>query len=244
MPVLLSEDRRFANGESLLYNETGRSVYIWPAKSMVRLVMTSPDVATPAVSARERILTAAYELFSRRGIRAVGTDEVIERAGVARATLYRHFATKNNLVLAVLQRREELWTHGLIEEQSRQRGNTPEEQLLAIFDVMHDWFHLRDGYEGCSFINVLLELGAGHPAGQASISHIDHVRDIVRHRAVAVGLTDVEGFASSWHILMKGAIVLAAVGDLDAALRAREMACALIERHRPMPLADVGEAVG
>jgi len=206
--------------------------------------MTRPDVTMRAAPARERILTAAYELFRGRGIRAVGTDEVIERAGVARATLYRHFATKNDLVLAVLQRREELWTHGLIEEQSRQRGNTPEEQLLAIFDVLHDWFQLRDGYEGCSFINVLLELGADHPAGRASIGHIDHVRDIVRHRAAAVGLADVEGFASSCHILMKGAIILAAVGDLDAALRAREMACALIERHRPLPAADLGEAAG
>jgi AcrR family transcriptional regulator len=195
--------------------------------------MTSHDVTTPAKSARERLLTAAYELFSRRGIRAVGTDEVIERAGVARATLYRHFATKDDLVLAVLQRREELWTRGLIEDQSRQRGATPEQQLLAIFDVLHDWFQLRDGYEGCSFINVLLELGADHPAGRASIAHIDHVRDIVRRRALAAGLTDIEEFASSWHILMKGAIILAAVGDLDAALRARKMACALIELHRP-----------
>src|SRR5258708_6380638 len=98
---------------------------------MVRLAMTTHDVTTPAKSARERLLTAAYELFSRRGIRAVGTDEVIERAGVARATLYRHFATKDDLVLAVLQRREEVWTHGLIEDQSRQRGETPDEQLLA-----------------------------------------------------------------------------------------------------------------
>src|SRR6202008_4542306 len=203
-------------------------------KSMVRLAMTSHDGTTPATPARERILAAAYELFSRRGIRAVGTDEVIERAGVAKATLYRHFATKNDLVLAVLQRREELWTHGLIEEQSRQRGETPEEQLLAIFDVMHDWFRAGDGYEGCSFINVLLELGADHPAGRASITHIDHVRDIVRHRALAAGLTDVEDFASSWHILMKGAIIMAAVGDLDAALRARKMACVLIEQHRPV----------
>jgi AcrR family transcriptional regulator len=206
--------------------------------------MTRHDVATPAISARERILTAAYELFSRRGIRAVGTEEVIERAGVAKATLYRHFATKNDLVLAVLQRREELWTHGLIEEQSRQRGETPEEQLLAIFDVMHDWFQLRDGYEGCSFINVLLELGADHPAGRACIAHIDHVRDIVRHRALAAGLTDVEEFASSWHILMKGAIILAAVGELDAAVRARRMACTLIEQHRPVAREDLGEAVG
>lgn len=203
--------------------------------------MTTPDVGTPAGSARERILVAAYDLFSRRGIRAVGTDEVIERAGVARATLYRHFAAKDDLVVAVLQRREEVWTHGLIEEQSRQRGATPEEQLLAIFDVMHDWFALRDRYEGCSFINVFLELGPDHPAGQACITHIDHVRDIVRHRAVAAGLTDVEEFASSWHLLMKGAIILAAVGDLDAALRARRMGAALIDQHRPV---DIGEAVG
>jgi AcrR family transcriptional regulator len=195
--------------------------------------MPSLDVATPGQSARERILGAAYELFSRRGIRAVGTDEVIDRAGVARATLYRHFATKDALVLAVLQRREQLWTHGLIEEQSQLRGETPEEQLLAIFDVLHDWFQNRDGYEGCSFINVLLELGPEHPVGKACISHIDNVRDIVRRRAVAAGLNDVEDFAWSWHILMKGAIILAAVGDGNAARRAQKMARYLIEEHRP-----------
>ena len=205
--------------------------------------MAGHDVTIPPLPARERLLTSAYELFSRRGIRAVGTDEVIERAGVARATLYRHFATKDDLVLAVLQRREEVWTHGLIEEQSRQRGSTPEEQLLAIFDVMHEWFQRRDGYEGCSFINVLLELGADHPAGQACIAHIDHVRDIVRQRALAAGLTDIEDFASSWHILMKGAIILAAVGEPDAAMRARKMATALIDEHRPVEPVDIGEAV-
>jgi AcrR family transcriptional regulator len=206
--------------------------------------MTSHDVSPVISSARERILTAAYELFSRRGIRAVGTDEVIVRAGVARATLYRHFPTKDALVLAVLQRREEVWTHGLIEEQSRRRGSTPEEQLLAIFDVLHDWFQSRDGYEGCSFINVFLESGADHPAGQACIAHIDHVRDVVRRRAVAAGLTDVEEFASSWHILMKGAMILAAVGDLDAARRARRMGLSLIDEHRPAVPVDIGEAVG
>jgi hypothetical protein len=121
--------------------------------------MTAPDVAPPATSARERILNAAYELFSRRGIRAVGTDEVIERAG------------------------------------------------------------------------------------RACVAHIDHVRDIVRNRAAAAGLVDVEDFASSWHILMKGAIILAAVGDRDAALRAQKMARGLIAAHRPAIVAATGEAV-
>ena len=195
--------------------------------------MVSLGVEPPTPSARERILSAAYELFGRRGIRAVGTDEVIACAGVAKATLYRHFATKNDLVLAVLERREQLWTHGLIEAQSGLLGDTPEEKLLAIFDVMHEWFQSRDGYEGCSFINVLLELGAEHPAGRASVAHIDNVRAIVRQRALAAGLTDVEEFASSWHILMKGAIILAAVGDLEAARRAQKMARSLIEQHKP-----------
>lgn len=213
--------------------------------------MTTPDVTGPggpAVPARERILNAAYDLFGRRGIRAVGTEEVIERAGVAKATLYRHFATKNALVLAVLERREQLWTHGLIEERSASLGSTPEEQLLAIFDVLHEWFHNRDGFEGCSFINVLLELGADHPAGQASIVHINNVREIVRTRAVAAGLRDVEDFARSWQILMKGAIMLAAVGDTDAALRSRRMARGLIDQHRPpdglRPQSNREEAVG
>ena len=206
--------------------------------------MTIPGVLTPAVPARERILRTAYDLFTQRGIRAAGTDLVIERAGVAKATLYRHFATKNDLVLAVLQRREQLWTHGLIEMQSRQRGSTPEEQLLAIFDVFHDWFQIRDGFEGCSFINVLLEMGATHPVGQACVAYLDNIRDIVRQRALAAGLLDVDNFARSWHILMKGSIISAAEGDLEAAHRAQQMARVLIEQHRPAAVADAGEATG
>jgi AcrR family transcriptional regulator len=185
------------------------------------------------LTARERILTTAYRLFTRRGIRAVGTDEVIAVSGVAKATLYRHFPSKNDLVLAVLQRREELWTLGLVEQQSRLRGETPEEQLLAIFDVFHDWFQKREDFDGCSFINVLIELGAAHPAGQASIQYLDNIRTIVRERAQAAGLLDVDNFARSWHILMKGSIIAADEGDLQAARRAQAMGRALIERHRP-----------
>jgi AcrR family transcriptional regulator len=197
--------------------------------------MTTPGVtAVPqTASAHERILSTAYDLFTRRGIRAVGTDEVIKRAGVAKATLYRHFPTKDDLVLAVLQRREQLWTHELVEAQSSWRGNTPEEQLLAIFDVFHDWFQQREDFEGCSFINVLLEMGVDHPAGQASVSYLDNIRGIVRRRAQAAGLVDIDSFARCWHILMKGSIIAAAEGDLDAAHHAKNMARVLIEQHRP-----------
>ncbi|MFG3619276.1 TetR/AcrR family transcriptional regulator [Nocardia sp. NPDC047654] len=198
--------------------------------------METPNLprTASAAPARERILSTAYALFTRRGIRAVGTDEVIALSGVAKATLYRHFPSKDDLVLAVLQRREQLWTLGLVETQSRARGNTPEEQLLAIFDVFHDWFQKREDFDGCSFINVLLELGAAHPAGQASIGYLDNIRAIVRGRAEAAGLCDPDDFARSWHILMKGSIISAAEGDLLAAHRAKLMARMLIEQHRPV----------
>ena len=83
-----------------------------------------------AAGARERILATAYGLFARRGIRDVGVDEVVAKADVAKATLYRHFPTKNDLVLAFLERREQLWTKDWVEAEARRRGKTPEQALL------------------------------------------------------------------------------------------------------------------
>ena len=161
----------------------------------------------------------------------MGVDEVIENAGVAKATLYRHFPSKDDLVLAFLERREELWTHELVEAGAKSRGSTPDEQLLAIFDVFDEWFR-REDFEACSFISVLLELGPEHPAGKASMRHLENIRSIVRELAEEAGLRDPASFAHSWHILMKGSIVAAAEGDLEAARRARAMARQLIDEYR------------
>ena len=75
--------------------------------------------------ARERILETAYDLFARRGVRDVGIDEVIDRASVAKATLYRHFPSKDDLVLAFLEQREERWTYGWVERAVRTRASSP-----------------------------------------------------------------------------------------------------------------------
>jgi AcrR family transcriptional regulator len=184
--------------------------------------------------ARERILDTAYDLFSRRGVRDVGVDEVIASAGVAKATLYRHFPSKNELVLAFLERREQRWTHEWLETEAKRRGATPEEQLLAIFDVFQEWFR-RDDFEACAFINVLLEMGTEHSAGKACVGYLEHIRAIVRGLAEEAGLGDTESFARSYHILMKGSIVSAAEGDVDAAQRGKSMARLLIEQHRTPP---------
>jgi AcrR family transcriptional regulator len=183
------------------------------------------------VPARRRIVEAAYELFSQRGVRAVGIDEIIKRASVAKATLYRHFPTKDALVLEFLAEREQLWTLGFVELEARRRGFTPEERLLAIFDVFDEWFH-REDFEACSFINVLLEMGSDHPAGKACVDHLENIRSIVRTLAAEAGLRDPEEFGRSWHILMKGSIISAAEGDAEAGRRAKEMARCLIDSHR------------
>jgi len=174
-----------------------------------------------SASAEERIVETAYDLFSRRGIRDVGVDELIEQAGVAKATFYRHFPSKDDLVIAFLDRREE----------ARKRGATPEESLLAIFDLFDEWFRESD-FEGGAFMRTLLEMGRQHPAGQASVRHLKNMRGMVRQLAEEAGLRDPGAFALSWHILIQGSIVVAAEGDVEAAARAKNMARLLIEQHR------------
>jgi AcrR family transcriptional regulator len=180
---------------------------------------------------RERLLHTAYELFSRRGIRGVGIEEVIERAGVAKATLYRHFPSKDDLVLAFLERRHQHWTDDIQLAQTRHRDARPEERLLAIFDVLDERFRSGE-FDAYLFFNALLEMGADHPAGRASVRHVDHIKSIVRQLADEAGLRDTDAFAHSWHILMKGSIIAAAEGDLAGAQRAKAMAHDLISRHR------------
>jgi AcrR family transcriptional regulator len=180
---------------------------------------------------RQRFLDAAYDLFSRRGIRDVGVEELIEAAGVAKATLYRHFAGKDELVLAFLGERERRWTFGFVEAGALAAGETPEERLLGIFDVFDAWFCQPD-FDACAFISVLVEMGPDHPLGRASATHLQHIRQVVERLATDAGLDDTEGFAHSWHILMKGSIIAATEGDLAAAKRAKVMAHDLLARHR------------
>jgi AcrR family transcriptional regulator len=224
--VLLS-DPTFGPERATVYNKDRPVCLVLRSQGMP----TVEAIPRPKPDPRERILEAAYELFSRRAIRDVGIDEVVDQAGVAKATLYRHFPSKDDLVIAFLERREERWTLAWVEAEARRRGSTPEEQLLAIFELFDEWFH-RDDFEACSFINVLLEMGPAHPAGQASVRHLASIRSVVRRLAEEAELRDPESFARSLHILMKGSIVSATEGDAEAAQRARSMAGLLIEQHR------------
>src|SRR5882672_10113564 len=131
-------------------------------------------------SARERIDQTAYELFSRYGVRAVGVDTISARSGVAKMTLYRHYPSKEDLALAFLRCREELWTRSWLQREVERCAHTPAERLLAVFDVFDKWFH-RSDFEGCSFIKVLLEHGdRRHPVRNAAEAHIETIRAFLR----------------------------------------------------------------
>jgi AcrR family transcriptional regulator len=180
--------------------------------------------------ARERLVNAAYELFSHNGVQAVGVDAIIERSGVARQTMYRHFGSKQDLVLAFLERREELWTRKWLEAEVVRRASDPTERLLAIFDVFDGWFRTPD-FEGCSFINVMLEHpDAQNPVHRAAAAYLAGIRHFIEGLARQAGISDAEGFARQWHILMKGSIVAAGEGDQEAAVRARTVAAGLLEQ--------------
>jgi AcrR family transcriptional regulator len=169
---------------------------------------------------RERLLDAAYHLFARNGIGQVGIDTILARSGCAKASLYSHFDSKADLAIAFLDRREALWTRGWLEAEVMRRASTAEARLLAIFDVFDGWFRQKD-FEGCSFINVLLESEAKSPVRRAAVIHLANLRTMLRGLAKEAGLRDSEKFAQVWHMLMKGSIVSAGEGNRNAAHDAR-----------------------
>jgi len=182
-------------------------------------------------SGRERLSRAAYELFSREGVRAVGVDAIIARAGTAKMTLYRNFPSKNDLILEFLRRREQLWTREWLETESRRRGETPRDQLLAIFDVFTEWFG-RPDFEGCAFLTTMIEINdPEHPVHQAAVEHLANIRGYIESLAVEAGISDTDSFARKWHILMKGSIMAAHEGDPEAAGRSRELGELLLREY-------------
>jgi AcrR family transcriptional regulator len=180
---------------------------------------------------RERISDAAYELFARHGVRDVGVDAVVARAGTAKMTFYRNFPTKNDLIVSFLARRERLWTEQWLIHESSQRGRLPQERLLAIFELFDEWFS-RDDFEGCSFLTTMMEINDSEDVVfRAAIGHLARIRSYLGDLAVEAGIAGSEDFARQWHILMKGSIMAAHEGDRRAAAAARELGVLLLASH-------------
>jgi AcrR family transcriptional regulator len=183
-------------------------------------------------NARERILETAYALFSRHGVRSTGIDRIVAESRVAKMTLYRHFPSKEHLVVAFLELREQRWTREWLEaEIERVSAQPPPQGTIALFDVLDDWLR-RSDYEGCSFINTLLEFSdPDELPHREAVRHLEIIRQLLEDYAESAGLNDPEAFSYQMQILMMGAIVSASRGDLEAAQRARVVAEAFLDRH-------------
>ncbi len=174
-------------------------------------------------------------MFSRHGVRAIGIDTVIAAAGTAKMTLYRNFPSKHDLILDFLRTREQRWTREWLIAEVMERADDPAGRLLAIFAVFSGWF-ARPDFEGCAFLTTMLEINdSAHPISQASIEHLANIRVFLSELASAAGIADADAFARQWHILMKGSIMAAHEGDIEAAGRARELGELLLASHGLIP---------
>jgi AcrR family transcriptional regulator len=188
-----------------------------------------------AKAARTRILDAASDLFYQQGIHAIGIDTVIDRAGVAKASLYRHFRAKDDLTAAVLRQRDELWRAWLTETVEA-HATTPSQKLLAVFDALEEWFASED-FRGCGFINAAAEFPApDHPVRIVVKEHKHAVTRYLSDLAREAGARQPDGLASQLFLLMEGAIATAYVENATWPSEvARLAAAALLHDRRPLP---------
>ena len=162
------------------------------------------------MTARDKLLGAASELFYADGIAATGVDDVVRAAGVSKPTLYAHFGSKAELVAAVLERR-----HAVRAAELEALDGGP----LAIFGWLAD-FYVRDGARGCAFVNAAAELAHGGPGRAAAAREKAWLRSELARRARAEGLDDPDGLASRLGLLIDGVAARVVVDGHKAAARA------------------------
>ncbi|KAB0686122.1 TetR/AcrR family transcriptional regulator [Burkholderia territorii] len=182
----------------------------------------------PAV--RERLLDAAEALIYSGGIHATGVDAIVKRAGAARKSFYSHFESKEALVVAALERRDERWMRWFVDA-TLARGKSPRAHLLGMFDVLRDWF-LQPEFHGCAFLNASGEIAdADDPVRVVARMHKARLLAFVRERCDAyaddagIERRRLARVARQWLVLIDGAIGVALVsGDATAARDARATA--------------------
>jgi AcrR family transcriptional regulator len=177
---------------------------------------------------RQQLLQVASDVFNRLGYRGAGIDQLIEEAGIAKATLYRYFNSKEELIVAVLQ---------LIDEQFRndmrqavdERAVSPKEKILATFDFLEVWFKDAEFY-GCPFMGAAAEYNErGHPVFQQAILHKRLMVAYFEELARAAQLDDPGRIAEEINLLHEGAVAVAHVtGDIRTARKAKVLAQSLI----------------
>jgi len=187
--------------------------------------------------ARERLLDAAEELFYERGIAATGVDAVLRRAQVAPATLYAHFAGKDHLVAAYLQRRHERW-RATWDETLKRCADDPRKRALSVFDALDEFHREQETTRGCAFLAAAVEVtDPQHPAHQWLAADTRLLDDRLHALAAETGAADPGALARELLLLYDGALAartrraIRRTGDQATPPSTRELATAAIARR-------------
>jgi AcrR family transcriptional regulator len=189
--------------------------------------MAVKEASAVRASARERLLAAANELFYNEGVHTVGIDRVIEHAGVAKASLYNTFGSKDELVRAYLEARQASVEQRIT--RAVERYNTPRERLLAVFEGQGELFAQPD-YRGCAFSRASAESRPGDLTEQASDTYRGWVRALLTELAAQAGAPEPEILARQLQLLYDGSGISARMDhDPAVAVAARAAAAALLD---------------
>ena len=182
--------------------------------------------------ARQRILETAERLFYAEGVRSVGIDRIIAEAEVAKMTLYNHFSSKDDLILSVLQYREEK-VNEMFARSMERHVKKGMDRLEAFFAALKDWFE-SPVFRGCSFINAAVELAdASHPASMFAAEHKRRFHQMLNEIIAEAAGAKATSVAPAIGVLVEGAIVTAVVeGNLNAADVARDAALMLVSKSK------------
>lgn len=199
--------------------------------------MTTETHSEPAapLSARDRLLDAAEALIYAGGIHATGVDAIVKQSGTARKSFYTHFESKDALVAAALERRDERWMNWFITG-TQQRGKTARKRLLGMFEILREWF-ASDDFHGCAFLNASGEISSSEdPIRIVARKHKERLLEFVRAECDAFAAeSEMDARRSArlsrqWLILLDGAIAVALVsGEADAARDAQAAADMLLD---------------
>ncbi len=161
---------------------------------------------------REKILIAAAELFYGKGFNQVSVNEVIANSDVARATFYRYFPSKDELILEVMRFQAKRWLKWF-EDALNQRASSPKGKILASFDVLQEWYISPD-YHGCPFIKAALEIAdVSHPVNQVAVMARQSIRTYIFKLALEAGIPKPEVFSQQYLLLVSGSILMASIED-------------------------------
>ena len=192
---------------------------------------TEPATTVRPSAARERILDTAFTLFYARGIRGVGVDLIIAESGVAKATFYKHFPSKDDLVVAYLDKVDGVWSSQL-QAAAEAAGPDPANQLVGMFDALSNACR-REGYRGCAFINAAAESRPGTAVHDRTVAHKTAVLTWVRDLAERVPARDPGSLARSLTLLLDGGLASGALdADREAPAVAKASARDLIDAAR------------